>query len=108
MGLTTVLSSPLGEKPSDFTPAWESVTHLYFNPEQFLPQRSWGSTWTLVTYFYSSVYEAMQSHSGMLMHVEEKNKIFNPSQMKERRRNNGGKKKENQQKNFEFLHILAW
>jgi len=38
------------------------------------------------------VYEAMQSHSGMLMHVEEKNKIFNPSQMKERRRNNGGKK----------------
>lgn len=100
----TVLSSPLGEKPSDFSPAWESVTHLCFNPEQFLPQCSWGST---RTYFYSAVYEAMQSCSGMLMHVEEKNKIFNPSQMKERRRNNGEKKMKTNKKNYEFLYILS-
>lgn len=39
---------------------------------------------TLFSYFCSSVYEVIQSHGGMLMHVEEKNKILNPSQMKGR------------------------
>lgn len=40
----------------------------------------------------------------MLMHVEEKNKILNPSQMKEKKK----EKKSKKQKHPEFLHTLAW
>lgn len=56
-------------------------------------------------FFFSCVW-TMQSCSDKLMHVEDNNKIFNPSQMKERRRNNGEEKMKTSKKLWVPLHSL--